>query len=50
MIVRNTVSQSNGPVYDVDGGATDNYMPNFTIGTVGSPGQWDNLCSDDTCP
>jgi parallel beta-helix repeat protein len=50
MIIRNTLPHSNGNVYDIDPGATGNYFPNFTIGTAGAPGPWDNLCSDDSCP
>lgn len=50
MIIRNTLPHSNGNVYDIDPGATDNFIPNYTIGAAGAPGPWDNLCSDDSCP
>jgi len=50
LIVRNTLVHSNGNVYDVDPGATGNFIPNFTIGTAGAPGPWDNLCADSSCP
>ena len=36
--------------YDVDPAATGNFIPNFTIGTAGAPGPWDNLCADSSCP
>jgi parallel beta-helix repeat protein len=50
IIIRNILPFSNGNVYYIDPGATGNYMPNYTIGSAGAPGPWDNLCNDASCP